>query len=87
MSEKFFDLCRTFGSIWWGMITGDGSVNAGAPIICCTAEILANWALRDGPDTPVDVVIADEFHYYADPQRGWAWQLRAARAAAPASSC
>ena len=75
VSEKFFDLCRTFGSDLVGMITGDGSVNAGAPIICCTAEILANWALRDGSDTPVDIVIADEFHFYADPQRGWAWQL------------
>ena len=75
VSEKFFELCRTFGSDMVGMITGDGSVNAGAPIICCTAEILANWALRDGADTPVDVVVADEFHFYADPQRGWAWQL------------
>ena len=75
VSEKFFELCRTFGSDLVGMMTGDGSVNADAPIICCTAEILANWALRDGADTPVDVVIADEFHFYADPQRGWAWQL------------
>jgi len=75
VSEKFFELCRTFGSDLVGMITGDGSVNPDAPIICCTAEILANWALRDGSDTPVDVVIADEFHFYADPQRGWAWQL------------
>ena len=64
------------------MITGDGSVNPDAPIICCTAEILANWALRDGAETDVDVVIADEFHFYADPQRGWAWQLPAARTAA-----
>lgn len=75
VSEKFFELCRTFGSDRVGMMTGDGSVNADAPIICCTAEILANWALRDGADTPVDVVIADEFHFYADPQRGWAWQI------------
>jgi len=75
VSEKFFELCRTFGSHLVGMMTGDGSVNPEAPIICCTAEILANWALRDGPDTAVDVVIADEFHFYADPQRGWAWQL------------
>jgi hypothetical protein len=75
VSEKFFDLCRTFGSNLVGMITGDGSVNPDAPIICCTAEILANWSLRDGAVTPVDVVIADEFHFYADPQRGWAWQL------------
>ncbi len=75
VSEKFFQLCDTFGSNLVGMITGDGSVNPDAPIICCTAEILANWALRDGAETDVDVVIADEFHFYADPQRGWAWQL------------
>ena len=75
VSEKFFSLCRDFGSERVGMITGDASVNPSAPIICCTAEILANWALRDGSDADVDVVICDEFHYYADPQRGWAWQL------------
>ncbi len=75
VSEKFFALCRDFGSDRVGMITGDARVNPDAPIICCTAEILANWALRDGPETDVDVVIADEFHYYGDPQRGWAWQV------------
>ncbi len=75
VSEKFFQLCATFGSDLVGMITGDGSVNPDAPIICCTAEILANWALRDGDRTDADVVIADEFHFYADPQRGWAWQV------------
>lgn len=75
VSEKFFSLCREFGSDRVGMVTGDASVNADAPIICCTAEILANWALRDGKHADVDVVIIDEFHYYADPQRGWAWQL------------
>ena len=75
VSEKFFALCRDFGSERVGMITGDASVNPDAPIICCTAEILANWALRDGPLTDVDVAIVDEFHYYGDPQRGWAWQV------------
>jgi superfamily II RNA helicase len=75
VSEKFFALCREFGSDRVGMITGDASVNPDAPIICCTAEILANWALRDGAATPVDVAIVDEFHYYGDPQRGWAWQV------------
>ncbi len=75
VSEKFFALCREFGSERVGMITGDASVNADAPIICCTAEILANWALRDGANTPVDVAVVDEFHYYGDPQRGWAWQI------------
>ncbi len=75
VSEKFFALRREFGAERVGMITGDVSANPDAPIICCTAEILANQALRDGSDTDVDVVIADEFHYYADPQRGWAWQI------------
>lgn len=75
VSEKFFALCRDFGSEHVGMITGDAAVNADAPIICCTAEILANQALRDGPRTDVDVAIVDEFHYYGDPQRGWAWQV------------
>ncbi len=75
VSEKFFSLCEEFGTANVGMITGDAKVNPDAPIICCTAEILANWTLRDGAGADVDVVIMDEFHYYADPQRGWAWQV------------
>jgi superfamily II RNA helicase len=75
VSEKFFALCDMFGPANVGMLTGDASVNAGAPIICCTAEILANLALRDGADADVDLVIMDEFHFYADPDRGWAWQV------------
>ncbi len=75
VSEKFFALCRDFGSENVGMITGDAAVNPDAPIICCTQEILANQALRDGRETDVDVAIIDEFHYYGDPQRGWAWQV------------
>ena len=75
VSEKFFALCDAFGAERVGMITGDAAVNPQAPIVCATAEILANWALRDGADADVDVVIADEFHFYADPQRGWAWQV------------
>ncbi len=75
VSEKFFDLCRAFGSDRVGMITGDASVNPQAPIICCTAEILANLALRDGPHAPADIVVMDEFHYYSDRDRGWAWQV------------
>lgn len=75
VSEKFFALVKVFGSHNVGMMTGDTSVNAGAPIICCTAEILANIALRQGPSAKVDQVIMDEFHFYADPQRGWAWQV------------
>src|SRR5216684_801614 len=75
VSEKFFTLCDIFGPVNVGMMTGDGSVNAEAPIICCTAEVLANIALRDGAEADADLVIMDEFHYYADPDRGWAWQV------------
>jgi superfamily II RNA helicase len=75
VSEKFFDLCAMFGPDLVGMMTGDASVNAGAPIICCTAEILASIALRDGPGADVQQIVMDEFHYYADRDRGWAWQV------------
>ncbi|PVE19799.1 DEAD/DEAH box helicase [Arthrobacter sp. Bz4] len=75
VSEKFFALCETFGAENVGMITGDSGVNQDAPIICCTAEILANIALREGALADVGTVIMDEFHFYSDPQRGWAWQV------------
>ncbi|MGE5827420.1 MAG: DEAD/DEAH box helicase, partial [Micromonosporaceae bacterium] len=75
VSEKFFALCDTFGPADVGMLTGDASVNADAPVICCTAEILANIALREGERADVGQVVMDEFHFYADPQRGWAWQV------------
>src|SRR5579871_6096107 len=75
VSEKFFDLCDAFGPAQVGMMTGDASVNAEAPIICCTAEVLANIALRDGAAADVGQVVMDEFHFYADPERGWAWQV------------
>ncbi len=74
VNEKFFDLCKALGPERVGLLTGDGSVNAGAPVICATAEVLANLALRnDAAD--VDYVVMDEFHYYADPERGVAWQV------------
>ena len=75
VSEKFFALCRTFGAHNVGMLTGDASVNPTAPLICCTAEVLANIALRDGAAADVGQVVMDEFHFYADPDRGWAWQV------------
>ena len=75
VSEKFFALCRDLGSENVGLLTGDASVNADAPIICCTAEILANLSLRDGAGLDVASVCMDEFHFYADPDRGWAWQV------------
>ncbi|MFE7741068.1 DEAD/DEAH box helicase [Nocardia sp. NPDC057455] len=75
VSEKFFALCEVFGAERVGMVTGDAAVNPEAPIICATAEILANLALREGADAAVGQIVMDEFHFYADPDRGWAWQV------------
>ncbi len=75
VSEKFFALCDVFGAASVGMLTGDAGVNADAPIICCTAEVLANIALRHGDRADAGQVVMDEFHFYADPDRGWAWQV------------
>ncbi len=75
VSEKFFALVEEFGAEDVGMLTGDASVNADAPIICCTAEVLANIALREGARADVGLVVMDEFHFYAEPDRGWAWQV------------
>jgi superfamily II RNA helicase len=75
VNEKWLDLCREFGPDNVGLSTGDATVNRDAPILCCTAEILANIALREGPDADFREVIMDEFHYYADRERGVAWQV------------
>ncbi|MFF0814040.1 DEAD/DEAH box helicase [Rhodococcus sp. NPDC003318] len=75
VSEKFFALCEVFGAENVGMMTGDASVNSSAPIVCATAEIVANLALRQGADSDIGQVVMDEFHYYSEPDRGWAWQV------------
>ncbi|AZI62109.1 DEAD/DEAH box helicase [Prescottella equi] len=75
VSEKFFALCEVFGAENVGMMTGDAAVNSSAPIICATAEIVANLALREGPNSDIGQVVMDEFHFYSEPDRGWAWQV------------
>ena len=74
-SEKFFALCDDLGPENVGMLTGDASINPDAPVICCTAEVLSNRALREGERLDAPYVIMDEFHYYSDPERGVAWQI------------
>ncbi|MFL6165436.1 MAG: DEAD/DEAH box helicase [Ornithinibacter sp.] len=75
VSEKFFALVEIFGAEKVGMLTGDAAVNPGAPIICATAEVLANHALRDRELADIGLVVMDEFHFYTEPDRGWAWQV------------
>jgi superfamily II RNA helicase len=74
-SEKFFSLCSDLGADNVGMLTGDASINPDATVIACTAEVLANLSLRVGPDLEAPYVVMDEFHYYSDRDRGWAWQV------------
>ena len=75
VSEKFFALCDVLGPERVGMLTGDASVNAEARLVCCTAEVLANIALREGGESDIAQVVMDEFHFYTEPDRGWAWQV------------
>jgi len=75
VSEKFLQLCKVFGPENVGMMTGDATVNHDAPVICCTAEILSNLALREGKHADLEWVVMDEFHYYSDRDRGVAWQI------------
>ncbi|MEE2963439.1 MAG: DUF3516 domain-containing protein [Acidobacteriota bacterium] len=75
VNEKWMALCRELGAEHVGLATGDATVNRDAPVLCCTAEILANIALRDGENANVDDVVMDEFHWYADRDRGGAWQV------------
>ena len=75
VNEKWMALCRELGPENVGLSTGDATVNRDAPVLCCTAEVLANIALREGEDAWVDDVVMDEFHWYADRDRGVAWQV------------
>ncbi len=75
VAEKFFDLVDLLGAQQVGLATGDASINSDAPVLVCTAEVLANNALAQGSDSDFGFACLDEFHYYADPDRGWAWQI------------
>ena len=75
VNEKWMALCQEFGPENVGLSTGDATVNRDAPILCCTAEILANMALCEGAEANVLDVVMDEFHYYSDRERGFAWQV------------
>jgi superfamily II RNA helicase len=75
VNEKFFALCEALGPERVGMLTGDASINRDAPVLCCTAEVLSNMTLREGPDLDAPYVVMDEFHYYGDRDRGTAWQV------------
>src|SRR5215203_6559111 len=53
VAEKFFDLVGLLGAEHVGLATGDASINPGAPVLVCTAEVLANHALATGAASDV----------------------------------
>ncbi|MFM7686929.1 MAG: DEAD/DEAH box helicase [Actinomycetota bacterium] len=75
VAEKFFDLVDLLGAEQVGLATGDAAINADAPVLVCTAEVLAIHALGTGAASEYAFACLDEFHYYAERDRGWAWQV------------
>jgi superfamily II RNA helicase len=79
VAEKFFELVELLGSDNVGLATGDASINQDAPVLVCTSEVFAHQALGEGDRTPAEggmgFACLDEFHYYGDHDRGWAWQV------------
>jgi superfamily II RNA helicase len=75
VAEKFFDLVALLGAAQIGLATGDAAINSDAPVLVCTSEVFANHALANGASSDVGFACLDEFHYYGDPDRGWAWQV------------
>ena len=75
VAEKFFDLVDLFGASEVGLAIGDASINREGSILVCTAEVLANQALAVGNASGFGFACLDEFHYYAEADRGWAWQV------------
>ena len=77
VSEKFFAAIEIFGPERVGMMTGDASrSNPGAPT--SSAVPRRCWPTSPCgkvPATGIAQVVMDEFHFYADPDRGWAWQV------------
>ena len=61
VNEKWMNLCREFGPDRVGLSTGDATVNRDAPILCCTAEVLANIALREGGAAGFSDVVMTSF--------------------------
>jgi superfamily II RNA helicase len=60
-----------------GLVTGNRCVNGDAQVLVVVAEILLNRLLH--PEafdfSRVATVVMDEFHSFADPQRGVVWEL------------
>jgi superfamily II RNA helicase len=73
-NQKFRRFQRLYDAERVGLLTGERRVNPRAPVLVATTEILRNALYDAGRDEPPDVVVLDEAHYLADPERGTAWE-------------
>ena len=74
-NQKYHDFVREYGEETVGLLTGDTSINAEAPVLVMTTEVLRNMLYADSPTLEgLGYVILDEVHYLADRFRGAVWE-------------
>lgn len=74
-NQKHTDLTARYGRERIGLLTGDMSVNADAPVVVMTTEVLRNMLYADSPALQgLSYVVMDEVHFLADRMRGPVWE-------------
>lgn len=74
-NQKFRDLIAIHGDDAVGLLTGDNSINADAPIVVMTTEVLRNMIYgRSSLLHDLGLVVLDEVHFLQDSYRGPVWE-------------
>jgi ATP-dependent RNA helicase HelY len=74
-NQKFRDLGELYGAHNVGLVTGDNAINADAPVVVMTTEVLRNMIYASSHRlNDLGVVILDEVHYLQDAYRGPVWE-------------
>ncbi len=74
-NQKYRDFREQFGEEQVGLVTGDISINPGAPMLIMTTEIFRNWCLSEPEQLEkTSYVVFDEIHYLDDAERGTTWE-------------
>jgi ATP-dependent RNA helicase HelY len=74
-NQKHTDFVARYGKDQIGLLTGDLSVNANAPVVVMTTEVLRNMLYADSPVLQgLSFVVMDEVHFLADRMRGAVWE-------------
>ncbi|HEV7663421.1 MAG TPA: DEAD/DEAH box helicase, partial [Chloroflexota bacterium] len=72
-NQKYRDYRSIYGDEV-GLLTGDISLNADAPIVIMTTEVLRNMLVTGASIDDVGAIVFDEVHYMGDAERGTAWE-------------